>query len=139
MEDMKDTLARTEETESKNEKKKTNAEMLDEIKTKLKDIQKKIKALKDNKDKTDSEKAELKELQAKLPALKVKKAGLQKKVDNAKQNAIIRAEGKKLAERKQEAINKVLEAEGLNTENGVKSLIALLRVIKNTESKVILT
>lgn len=119
----------TEETsEAKTEKKKTYAEALQEHKDKLKEIQAKIKELKSRNEKTEEEKAELKKLKATQSVLKLEKAKLQKKVDNAKQNAIIRAEGKKLAERKQAAINKVLEAEGLRTENGVKGLIALRRI-----------
>lgn len=115
-------------SEAKTEKKKTYAEALQEHKDKLKEIQAKIKDLKSKNEKTEEEKAELKKLKATQSVLKLEKAKLQKKVDNAKQNAIIRAEGKKLAERKQAAINKVLEAEGLRTENGVKGLIALRRI-----------
>lgn len=105
----------------------TTAEKLEAIKEEIKKTQHRIKELKANKSKTDGEKAELKELQGSLSELKVSKAELQKKVDNAKNNAIIHAAKKKSTERKQEAINKVLEEEGLNTENGVKGLIALRR------------
>ena len=108
--------------------KKSNVELLEEVKAELKETQKKIKELKANKEKTEQEKAELKQLQDKIPALKVNKATLEKKVNNAKINAIIRTQGKKMAEKKQEAINKVLNEEGLNTENSVKGLIALRRV-----------
>lgn len=141
MEEMKDTFAQMKEeqhtetaaqteetTEAKTEKRKTYAEALQEHKDKLKEIQAKIKELNSKNEKTEEEKTELKKLKATQSELKLEKAKLQKKVDNAKQNAIIRAEGKKLAERKQVAINKVLDAEGLNTENGVKGLIALRRV-----------
>ena len=127
-EQAKETAAQIEEAEQKKEKKKTNKEELEEVKAELKAVQEKIKDLQVKKDKTEEERASLKELKAKLSLLKIEKAKLQKKVDNAKTNAVIRAEGKKLAERKQEAINKVLDAEGLNTENGVKGLIALRRV-----------
>ncbi len=119
------------EAEEKKENKpvrKSNAEALQEAKDEIKTTQEKIKELQGNKEKTEEEKAELKNLKAKLSVLKVEKAKLQKKVDNARNNAVIRAEGKKLAGLKQEAINKVLDAEGLNTENGVKGLIALRRV-----------
>ena len=129
MEEMKDTLAQTEEkAEVRTEKRKTNEEKLKELKDITKDLQGKIKDLQGKKDKTEDEKSELKKLKAKLSQVKIDKAKQQKKVDNAKTNAIIRAEGKKLAERKQEAINKVLEAEEITTENGVKGLIALRRV-----------
>ena len=141
MEEMKDTFAQMKEeqhtetaaqteetTEAKTEKRKTNAEALQEAKDEIKATQEKIKELQSNKDKSEEEKAELKNLKAKLSVLKVEKAKLQKKVDNARNNAVIRAEGKKLAGLKQEAINKVLDTEGLNTENGVKGLIALRRV-----------
>ena len=111
-------------------KKKTNVELLDEAKKELKETQQKVKELKEKKDKTDKEKAELKTLQAKLSSLKVEKAKLQKKIDTAKQNAVIKSEEKKLADSKQEAIRKVLEAEELNTENGVKAIIELRRTAK---------
>lgn len=107
----------------------TTAEKLESTKEEIKKTQHKIKELKANKYKSDSENAELKELQGKLSDLKVSKAKLQKKVDNAKNNAIIHAAKKKSAERKQEAINKVLEEEGLHTENGVKGLIALRHTV----------
>lgn len=124
-----ETAAQTEEkAEVKTEKRKTNAEALQEAKDEIKSTQEKIKELQGNKEKTEEEKAELKKLKAELAVLKMEKAKLQKKVDNARNNAVIRAEGKKLAGLKQEAINKVLDAEGLNTENGVKGLIALRRV-----------
>lgn len=131
----KETAAPVEEFEPKKEKKQTNEEKLKELKDITKDLQGKIKDLQGKKDKTEDEKAELKKLKAKLSQVKIDKAKQQKKVDNAKTNAVIRAEGKKLAERKQEAINKVLDAEGLNTENGVKGLIALRRVCMQYEIK----
>ncbi len=123
-----ETAAQAEETaEAKTEKRKTNTEALQEAKEEIKSTQEKIKELQGNKEKNEEEKAELKKLKAELSVLKMEKAKLQKKVDNARNNAVIRAEGKKLAGLKQEAINKVLDAEGLNTENGVKGLIALRR------------
>ena len=121
----------TSQAEENNEaktKRKNNVEALHEAKEEIKSTQEKIKALQSNKEKSEEEKAELKKLKAGLAILKMEKAKLQKKVDNAKNNAVIRAEEKKLAVMKQEAINKVLDAEGLNTENSVKGLIALRRV-----------
>ena len=134
-EQTKENAMQIEESEQKKEKKKTNKEKLEEVKAELKAVQENIKDLQGKKDKTEEERISLKELKAKLSFLKIEKAKLQKKVDNAKTNAVIRAEGKKLAERKQEAINKVLDAEGLNTENGVKGLIALRRVCIKYEVK----
>lgn len=130
MEEMKmEVTSQAEENnEAKTEKRKTNAEALQEAKDEIKAMQEKIKELQGNKEKSEEEKAELKKLKAGLAILKMEKAKLQKKVDNAKNNAVIRAEEKKLAVMKQEAINKVLDAEGLNTENSVKGLIALRRV-----------
>lgn len=116
-------------TELKEEKQKqpTSAEKLKVTKEEIKETKHRIKALKANKYKSDSEEAELKELQDKLSDLIVSKANLQKKIENAKNNAIIHAENKKMTERKQVAINRVLEEEGIDTENGVKGLIALRR------------
>lgn len=130
MEEMKmEVTSQAEENnEAKTEKRKTNAEALQEAKDEIKAMQEKIKELQGNKENSEEEKAELKKLKAGLAILKMEKAKLQKKVDNAKNNAVIRAEEKKLAVMKQEAINKVLDAEGLNTENSVKGLIALRRV-----------
>lgn len=129
MEEMKmEITSQAEENNEAKNKRKNNAEALHEAKEEIKSTQEKIKALQSNKEKSEEEKAELKKLKAGLAILKMEKAKLQKKVDNAKNNAVIRAEEKKLAVMKQEAINKVLDAEGLNTENSVKGLIALRRV-----------
>jgi len=134
-EQAKESAAQVEEIEQPKEKKQTNEEKLKELKDTIKDLQGKIKDLQERKDKSEDEKAEIKKLKTKLSQAKIDKAKQQKKVDNAKTNAVIRIEGKKLAERKQEAINKVLDAEGLNTENGVKGLIALRRVCIQYEIK----
>lgn len=129
MEEMKmEITSQAEENNEAKTKRKNNVEALHEAKEEIKSTQEKIKALQSNKEKSEEEKAELKKLKAGLAILKMEKAKLQKKVDNAKNNAVIRAEEKKLAVMKQEAINKVLDAEGLNTENSVKGLIALRRV-----------
>lgn len=129
MEEMKmEITSQAEENNEAKNKRKNNAEALREAKEEIKLTQEKIKELQSNKEKSEEEKAELKKLKAELAILKMEKAKLQKKVDNAKNNAVIRAEEKKLAGMKQEAINKVLDAEGLNTENSVKGLIALRRV-----------
>lgn len=129
MEEMKmEVTSQAEENNEAKTKRKNNVEALHEAKEEIKSTQEKIKALQSNKEKSEEEKAELKKLKAGLAILKMEKAKLQKKVDNAKNNAVIRAEEKKLAVMKQEAINKVLDAEGLNTENSVKGLIALRRV-----------
>lgn len=129
MEEMKmEITSQAEENNEAKTKRKNNVEALHEAKEEIKSTQEKIKALQSNKGKSEEEKAELKKLKAGLAILKMEKAKLQKKVDNAKNNAVIRAEEKKLAVMKQEAINKVLDAEGLNTENSVKGLIALRRV-----------
>lgn len=129
MEEMKmEITSQAEENNESKTKRKNNVEALHEAKEEIKSTQEKIKALQSNKEKSEEEKAELKKLKAGLAILKMEKAKLQKKVDNAKNNAVIRAEEKKLAVMKQEAINKVLDAEGLNTENSVKGLIALRRV-----------
>ena len=129
MEEMKmEITSQAEENNEAKTKRKNNVEALHDAKEEIKSTQEKIKALQSNKEKSEEEKAELKKLKAGLAILKMEKAKLQKKVDNAKNNAVIRAEEKKLAVMKQEAINKVLDAEGLNTENSVKGLIALRRV-----------
>lgn len=129
MDEMKmEITSQAEENNEAKTKRKNNVEALHEAKEEIKSTQEKIKALQSNKEKSEEEKAELKKLKAGLAILKMEKAKLQKKVDNAKNNAVIRAEEKKLAVMKQEAINKVLDAEGLNTENSVKGLIALRRV-----------
>ena len=129
MEEMKmEITSQAEENNEAKTKRKNNVEALHEAKEEIKSTQEKIKALQSNKEKSEEEKAELKKLKAGLAILKMEKAKLQKKVDNAKNNAVIRTKEKKLAVMKQEAINKVLDAEGLNTENSVKGLIALRRV-----------
>ena len=98
------------------------------VQAELKAIREEIKALKVNKEKTAEEKAKLEELEEKSAQLKIEREELKKKIENEKRNAVIRQTKKKLADKKQEAIIKVLEAEGLNTENSIKNLIALKRV-----------
>lgn len=106
---------------------KTKKDRLAEVKDELKNLKDEIKTLKANKSKTEDEKRNLESLVIKSENLKIEQAELKKDIEAEKYNAVIRQKKKKLADKKQEAIIKVLEAEGINTENEVKGLIKIRR------------
>lgn len=114
--------------EKKPAHKKSKKERMEEVKKEIKEKAVLIKELRANKNKTHEEKEKLSSLIDESEELKIKKDTLKKEIDAEKLNASIRQRKKKLADKKQEAIIKLLEAEGITTENGVKGLIALRRV-----------
>lgn len=109
-------------------KRQTNAEKLENVNEEIKVTKRRIKELKANKFKTDDENELMEKLEEVLSELLISQAKLEKKEFNAKRNAKVKAEKEKQAKRKQEAINRVLEEEGIKTENQVKGLIALRRI-----------
>lgn len=106
---------------------KTKKERLEEVKQEIKDIREQVKGLRANKSKTEDEKRKLESLIIKSDNLKIEQAELKKDIEAEKYNAVIRQKKKKLADKKQEAIIKVLEAEGITTENDIKGLIRIRR------------
>lgn len=106
---------------------KNKKDRLIEVKEEIKKLKEEIKTLKANKGKTEDEKRKLERLVIKSENLKIEQAELKKDIEAEKYNAVIRAKKKKLADKKQEAIIKVLEAEEITTENDVKGLIQIRR------------
>lgn len=115
--------------EKKPAHKKSKKERMDEVKKEIKEKAALIKELRANKNKTQEEKEKLSSLIDESEELKIEKDTLKKEIDAEKLNASIRQRKKKLADKKQEAIMKLLEAEGITTENEVKGLIAMRRFL----------
>ena len=103
--------------EKKPAHKKSKKERMEEVKKEIKEKAALIKELRANKNKTQEEKEKLSSLIDESEELKIEKDTLKKEIDAEKLNASIRQRKKKLADKKQEAIMKLLEAEGITTEN----------------------
>jgi len=82
------------------------------------------------KERTDEEKKQIQELSKKLQEQKYELAKARREYDRDKNSRSVRQQKKKLEEGKQQAIIKILQAEGIETENEVKTLIKIKRVLK---------
>lgn len=102
--------------EAKEEIKKTKEEI-----AKLKEIEPKAR--------TGEQKKQLSEMNKRLQENKYRLAKARQEYDRAKNSRSVRQQKKKLEEGKQVAIIKILQAEGIETENEVKNLIRTRKLL----------
>jgi|GEM_PF-2143094 len=129
-EQIKDTMTVVKVKKKKEETKYEKC--LREAKDVIKDTKDKIEKLKkiNPKERTDEEKKQIQELSKKLQEQKYELAKARREYDRDKNSRSVRQQKKKLEEGKQQAIIKILQAEGIETENEVKTLIKIKRVLK---------
>jgi len=125
-------VANTAEVAKNKEETKSEKE-LREAKEELKKTKDKIAELKKTalNDRTEEQKEQFKALSKALQENKYRLAKARQEYDRFKNSRLVRQQKKKLEEGKQQAIIKILEAEGIGTENEVKKLISIKRILKN--------